>query len=63
MLGTLMSIAVPKNGILCVRAGDTVGLRDRYENGDKYLSLRWYYNPDGEQTERVVDEMPVKKEE
>ena len=112
------------DGILCVRAGDTGGLRDRYgvilpvdrygrielltpskpyckvrkegkwqiydierqelvseewfedvipcdeyvyrlksENGDKYLSLRWYYNPDGEQTAKIVDEMPVKNEE
>lgn len=112
------------DGILCVRAGDTGGLRDRYgvilpvdmydrfeiltpskpyckvrkygkwqiydierqelvseewfedvipcdeyvyrlksENGDKYLSLRWYYNPDGEQTAKIVDEMLVKKEE
>ena len=30
---------------------------------DKYLSLRWYYNPDGEQTAMIVDEMPVKNEE
>lgn len=43
--------------------------RDEYvyrlktQNGDKYLSLRWYYNPDGEQTARIVDELPVKKEE
>ena len=112
------------DGILCVRAGDTGGLRDRYgvilpidiydrielltpskpyckvrkdrkwqiydierqelvsnewfedvipcdeyvyrlksQNGDKYLSLRWYYNPDGEQTAKIVDEMPVKEEE
>lgn len=112
------------DGILCVRAGDTGGLRDRYgvilpidrynrielltpskpyckvrkdgkwqiydierqelvsdewfedvipcdeyiyrlksQNGDKYLSLRWYYNPDGEQTAKIVDEMPVKNEE
>ena len=112
------------DGILCVRAGDTGGLRDRYgvilpvdmydrieiltpskpyckvrkdgkwqiydierqelvseewfedvipcdeyvyclksENGDKYLSLRWYYNPDGEQTAKIVDEIPVKNEE
>lgn len=112
------------DGILCVRAGDTGGLRDRYgvilpidrynrielltpskpyckvrkdgkwqiydierqelvsdewfedvipcdeyvyrlktQNGDKYLSLRWYYNPDGEQTAMIVDEMPVKDEE
>ena len=112
------------DGILCVRAGDTGGLRDRYgvilpvdkynrielltpskpyckvrkdgkwqiydierqelvsdewfeeiipcdeyvyrlksQNGDKYLSLRWYYNPDGEQTAKIVDEMPVKDEE
>ena len=112
------------DGILCVRAGDTGGLRDRYgiilpvdrydrielltpskpyckvrkdgkwqiydierhelvsdewfeevvqcdeyvyrlksQNGDKYLSLRWYYNPDGEQTARIVNEMPVKNEE
>ena len=112
------------DGILCVRAGDTGGLRDRYgvilpinrynrielltpskpyckvrkdgkwqiydierqelvsdewfedvipcdeyvyrlktQNGDKYLSLRWYYNPDGEQTAMIVDEMPVKNEE
>jgi hypothetical protein len=111
------------DGILCVRAGDTGGLRDRYgvilpleynrielltpskpyckvrkdgkwqiydierqelvsdewfedvipcdeyvyrlktQNGDKYLSLRWYYSPDGEQTAMIVDEMPVKKEE
>ena len=112
------------DGILCVRAGETGGLRDRYgvilpvemydhieiltpskpyckvrkdgkwqiydierqelvseewfedvvpcdeyvyrlksQNGDKYLSLRWYYNPDGEQTARIVDEMPVKNEE
>ena len=112
------------DGILCVRAGDTGGLRDRYgvilpvdiydrielltpskpyckvrkdgmwqiydierqelvsdewfeeviqcdeyvyrlksQNGDKYLSLRWYYNPDGEQTAKIVDELPVKKEE
>ena len=112
------------DGILCVRAGDTGGLRDRYgvilpidrynrielltpskpyckvrkdgkwqiydikrqelvsdewfedvipcdeyvyrlktQNGDKYLSLRWYYNPNGEQTARIVDEMPVKNEE
>lgn len=111
------------DGILCVRAGDTGGLRDRYgvilpvdiydrieiltpskpyckvrkdgkwqiydierqelvseewfedvipcdeyvyrlksQNGDKYLSLRWYYNPDGEQTAKIVDEMPVKEE-
>ena len=110
------------DGILCVRAGDTGGLRDRYgvilpleydrielltpskpyckvrkdgmwqiydierqelvsdewfedvipcdeyvyrlksQNGDKYLSLRWYYNPDGEQTAKIVEEMPVKKE-
>ena len=109
------------DGILCVRAGDTGGLRDRYgvilpvdrynrielltpskpyckvrkdgkwqiydierqelvsdewfedvipcdeyvyrlktQNGDKYLSLRWYYNPDGEQTARIVDEMPTR---
>lgn len=27
------------------------------------LSLRWYYNPDGEQTAKIVNEMPVKKEE
>ena len=112
------------DGILCVRADDTGGLRDRYgvilpvdkynrielltpskpyckvrkdgkwqiydierqelvsdewfediipcdeyvyrlktQNGDKYLSLRWYYNPDGEQTAMIVDEMPVKDEE
>lgn len=112
------------DGILCVRAGDTGGLRDRYgvilpvdkynrielltpskpyckvrkdgkwqiydierqelvsdewfeeiipcdeyvyrlksQNGDKYLSLRWYYNPDGEQTAKIVDELPVKDEE
>ena len=112
------------DGILCVRAGDTGGLRDRYgvilpidrynrielltpskpyckvrkdgkwqiydierqelvsdewfedvipcdeyvyrlktQNGDKYLSLRWYYNPDGEQTAMIVDELPVKDEE
>lgn len=111
------------DGILCVRAGDTGGLRDRYgvilpleydrielltpskpyckvrkdgkwqiydierqelvsdewfedvipcdeyvyrlksQNGDKYLSLRWYYNPDGEQTAKIVDEMPVKIKE
>ena len=112
------------DGILCVRAGDTRGLRDRYgvilpvdrynrielltpskpyckvrkdgkwqiydierqelisdewfedvipcdeyvyrlksENGDKYLSLRWYYNPEGEQTAKITDEMPVKNEE
>ena len=112
------------DGILCVRAGDTGGLRDRYgvilpidrydrielltpskpyckvrkdnkwqiydierqelvsnewfedvipcdeyvyrlksQNGDKYLSLRWYYNPDHVQTAKIVDEMPVKKEE
>ena len=112
------------DGILCVRAGDTGGLRDRYgvilpvdmydrieiltpskpyckvrkdgkwqiydierqelvseewfedvipcdeyvyrlksQNGDKYLSLRWYYNPDGEQTAKIVDEIPVKNEE
>ena len=112
------------DGILCVRSGDTGGLRDRYgvilpvdrynrielltpskpyckvrkdgkwqiydierqelvsdewfedvilcdeyvyrlktQNGDKYLSLRWYYNPDGEQTAMIVDEMPVKDEE
>ena len=112
------------DGILCVRAGDTGGLRDRYgvilpvemydrveiltpskpyckvrkdgkwqiydierqelvseewfedvvpcdeyvyrlksQNGDKYLSLRWYYNPDGEQTVKIVDEIPVKNEE
>ena len=109
------------DGILCVRAGDTGGLRDRYgvilpvdrynrielltpskpyckvrkdgkwqiydierhelvsdewfeevaqcdeyvyrlktQNGDKYLSLRWYYNPDGEQTAMIVDEMPTR---
>lgn len=109
------------DGILCVQAGDTGGLRDRYgvilpvdrydrielltpskpyckvrkdgkwqiydierqelvsdewfedvipcdeyvyrlktQNGDKYLSLRWYYNPDGEQTARIVDEMPTR---
>ena len=109
------------DGILCVRAGDTGGLRDRYgvilpvdrydrielltpskpyckvrkdgkwqiydierqelvsdewfenvipcdeyvyrlksQNGDKYLSLRWYYNPDGEQTARIVDELPTR---
>ena len=112
------------DGILCVRAGDTGGLRDRYgvilpidrynrielltpskpyckvrkdgkwqiydierqelvsdewfeeiipcdeyvyrlksQNGDKYLSLCWYYNPDGEQTAKIVDELPVKDEE
>ena len=112
------------DGILCVRAGDTGGLRDRYgvilpvdiydrielltpskpyckvrkdgkwqiydierqelvsnewfedvipcdeyvyrlksQNGDKYLSLRWYYNPDDVQTAKIVDEMPVKEEE
>lgn len=111
------------DGILCVRSGNTGGLRDRYgvilpleydrielltpskpyckvrkdgkwqiydierqelvsdewfedvipcdeyvyrlktQNGDKYLSLRWYYNPDGEQTAMIVDEMPVKNEE
>ena len=112
------------DGILCVRAGDTGGLRDRYGvilpvdiydrieiltpskpyckvrkdgkwqiydierqelvseewfedvipcdeyvyrlkslNGDKYLSLRWYYNPDDEQTAKIVDEIPVKNEE
>ena len=110
-----------KNGILCVRAGDTVGLRDRYgvilptdrycrielltpskpyckvegsgmwqiydierqelvsdewfedvipcdeyvyrlktHYGDKYLSLRWYYNPDGEQMAKIVDELPTR---
>ena len=108
------------DGILCVRSGDTGGLRDRYgvilpleydrielltpskpyckvrkdgkwqiydierqelvsdewfedvipcdeyvyrlktQNGDKYLSLRWYYNPDGEQTAMIVDEMPTR---
>lgn len=37
--------------------------RLKSQNGDKYLSLRWYYNPDGEQTARIVDEMPVKNEE
>ncbi len=37
--------------------------RLKSQNGDKYLSLRWYYNPDGEQTAMIVDEMPVKKEE
>ena len=111
------------DGILCVRSGNTGGLRDRYgvilpleydrielltpskpyckvrknrmwqiydierqelvsdewfeeiipcdeyvyrlksQNGDKYLSLRWYYNPDGEQTAKIVDELPVKDEE
>lgn len=112
------------NGILYVRAGDTVGLRDRYgvilpvdrynwvelltpskpyckvrqddkwqiydierqelvsnewfedvipcgeyvyrlksQNGDKYLSLPWSYNPYEEQTAKIVDEMPVKNEE
>ena len=111
------------DGILCVRSGNTGGLRDRYgvilpleydrielltpskpyckvrkdgkwqiydierqelvsdewfedvipcdeyvyrlktQNGDKYLSLCWYYNPDGEQTAMIVDEMPVKNEE
>lgn len=113
-----------RNGILCVRAGETGGLRDRYgiilpvdrynrielltpskpyckvrkddmwqiydierqelvskewfedvipcdeyvyrlksQNGDKYLSLCWYYNPDGEQTAKIVDDMPVKEKE
>lgn len=112
------------DGILCVRAGDTGGLRDRYgvilpvdrydrielltpskpyckvrkdgkwqiydierqelvsdewfediipcdeyvyrlksQNGDKYLSLHWHYNPDDVQTAKIVDEMPVKTEE
>ncbi len=37
--------------------------RLKSQNGDKYLSLRWYYNPDGEQTAKIVDEMPVKNEE
>lgn len=37
--------------------------RLKSQNGDKYLSLRWCYNPGGEQTARIVDEMPVKKEE
>ena len=37
--------------------------RLKSENGDKYLSLRWYYNPDGEQTAKIVDEIPVKNEE
>ena len=108
------------DGILCVRAGDIGGLRDRYgvilpleydrielltpskpyckvrkdgkwqiydierqelvsdewfedvipcdeyvyrlktQNGDKYLSLRWYYNPDGAQMAKIVDEMPTR---
>ena len=109
------------DGILCVRAGDTGGLRDRYgvilpvdrydrielltpskpyckvrkdgkwqiydierqelfsdewfedvipcdeyvyrlktHYGDKYLSLRWYYNPDGEQMAKIVDELPTR---
>ena len=37
--------------------------RLKTQNGDKYLSLRWYYNPDGEQTAKIIDEMPVKDEE
>ena len=37
--------------------------RLKSQNGDKYLSLRWYYNPDGEQTAKIVDELPVKDEE
>ena len=112
------------DGILCVRAGNTGGLRDRYgvilpvdrynrielltpskpyckvrtdgkwqiydierqelvsdewfediipcdeyvyrlksQNGDKYLSLRWYYDPYNGQTAKIFDEMPVKNEE
>lgn len=45
--------------ILC----DEYVYRLKSQNGDKYLSLRWYYNPDGEQTAKIVDELPVKDEE
>lgn len=31
-------------------------------NGDKYLSLHWYYNPDDVQTVKIVDELPVIKD-
>lgn len=112
------------DGILCVSAGETKGLRDRYgvilpidrydrielltptkpyckvgrdnkwqiydierqelvseewfedvvpcdeyvyrlksQNGDKYLSLRWYYSPYDMQLARITDEMPEKEED
>ena len=112
------------DGILCVRAGDTGGLRDRYgvilpvdrynrieqltpskpyckvskdgkwqiydierqelvsdewfedvipydeyvyrlksQNGDKYLTMHWYYSRYEEQTAKIVDGKPVKTEE
>ena len=37
--------------------------RLKSQNGDKYLSLRWYYDPYNGQTAKILDEMPAKEEE